>query len=366
MTGTIIKNARVFDGERVIDSADIAIDNGIIVDSPTMGSNIVDGTGCTLLPGLIDSHVHLYDIANLKLAVNNGVTTMLDMGTRSPNAINQLKNKTGLPDIFTSYSPAFAPNSKLAIKMGFSESSIVSDVEDSVRFVKEQVAEGARYIKVIIEDIGLNDGVEFPENILKGITNEAHNHDKLVISHVVSENGFKTAIKAGVDILTHVPVAKPLSKKTVEIITGKKLVSIPTLYVMKGIVELIKSKNKWLPVKYKNLRKTAASLYNSNATILCGTDSNMNDPTTPVCVTYGSSIFDELELLVDAGLSQIEALQSATSSPARIFDFADRGVIEVGKRADLILVNGDPTAKISAIRSIKSVWVAGVVTNLSE
>ena len=67
----------------------------------------------------------------------------------------------------------------------------------------------------------------------------------------------------------------------------------------------------------------------------------------------------ELELLVGAGLSPLEALRGATSLTASTFGFTDRGLIEVGHRADLLLVEGDPTADITGTRNIVGVWIAG-------
>ena len=75
---------------------------------------------------------------------------------------------------------------------------------------------------------------------------------------------------------------------------------------------------------------------------------------------HGASMHDELALLVRAGLTPVEALAAATSAPARAFELADRGVIAVGKRADLLLVRGDPTTDITATRAIVGVWKQGV------
>ena len=88
--------------------------------------------------------------------------------------------------------------------------------------------------------------------------------------------------------------------------------------------------------------------------ILAGTDSP--NPGT----AHGASIHRELELLVRSGLTPPEALASATSVPAAAFHLADRGVIAPGKRADLLLVKGDPTEDITATRDIVSVWKLGV------
>jgi imidazolonepropionase-like amidohydrolase len=71
----------------------------------------------------------------------------------------------------------------------------------------------------------------------------------------------------------------------------------------------------------------------------------------------------ELELLVAAGLTPVQALAAATSAPARAFRLPDRGMIAPGKRADLVLVDGDPTRDIAATRRINSVWKKGVAVD---
>lgn len=82
--------------------------------------------------------------------------------------------------------------------------------------------------------------------------------------------------------------------------------------------------------------------------------------TNKMCfITHGESIFREFDFLHEAGLSNLEILHGATSTAADIFGLADRGSIAIGKRADLVLVEGDPTKDVSACRNIKKVWVKG-------
>src|SRR5262249_31046550 len=91
--------------------------------------------------------------------------------------------------------------------------------------------------------------------------------------------------------------------------------------------------------------------------LLAGTDSP--NPGT----AHGVSMHGELELLVSAGMTPVDALTAATSTPATAFHLDDRGRIAAGKRADLQLVKGDPTADIKATRNIVSVWKLGLPVN---
>lgn len=103
-----------------------------------------------------------------------------------------------------------------------------------------------------------------------------------------------------------------------------------------------------------NARMTVAAMRAAGVPILAGTDAP--NPTT----AHGVSLHGELSLLVDAGLSPVEALAGATSVPATAFRLTDRGRIEPGRRADLLLVDGDPTRDIRATRRIAMVWKGGV------
>ena len=98
-------------------------------------------------------------------------------------------------------------------------------------------------------------------------------------------------------------------------------------------------------------------MYRAGVPILAGTDAN--DLPGPAAVPHGSSLHHELELLVDAGLTTVDALRAATTRPARYFGLADRGVVEPGRRADLVLVDGDPLHDIKATQAIRRVWCAG-------
>ena len=95
-------------------------------------------------------------------------------------------------------------------------------------------------------------------------------------------------------------------------------------------------------------------LRDAGVSLLAGTDTGL--PGT----SFGESLLQELSLLVEAGLSPMEALTAATAVPAQRFGMRDRGLIAPGLRADLLLVEGDPTADVSAVRAITAVWRGGL------
>jgi imidazolonepropionase-like amidohydrolase len=113
------------------------------------------------------------------------------------------------------------------------------------------------------------------------------------------------------------------------------------------------------PGAYAVSARGVGVLHAAGVPILAGTDAN-NTPGVPYQPAFGASLHDELALLVDAGLTTAAALRAATSLPAKHFGLSDRGAVEPGLRADLVLVDGDPLADISATRAIRQVWLAGV------
>jgi imidazolonepropionase-like amidohydrolase len=127
--------------------------------------------------------------------------------------------------------------------------------------------------------------------------------------------------------------------------------------MMLGLVEGMKAAGVPGPV-YEPARESVAAFHAAGMPIIAGTDANAV-PFSPSSPPFGASLHQELELLVDAGLTPAEALNAATSVASDHFDLDDRGRIAPGLRADLVLLDADPTADIAATRRIRGVWIAG-------
>lgn len=357
MASTAIMNVNIFNGTNILKTGTVVFEDGVIADKAS-GEITIDGTGCTLLPGLIDSHVHLDSQHDLEAAAHCGVTTMLDMATRSAAAFDALKNHPGLPSIKSCYLPAFPPGSDVRTKMGYPDNAEIKSKQEAIQFVNEQISSGAAYIKILLEEQGVSGGAEFPFELIAAIVEEAHRQHKHVVAHAVSPVSFQVAIQSGVDVLTHIPFAVPLTQPIIDAMAAKGCVSVPTMGMMKGIVESVKKQNPQVPFNYEFVRQSVAAIHKSGINILAGTDSN-NDPTAPCAIPHGFGLQAELSYMVDAGLTPVEALQSATNKPADYFGLKDRGLIAAGRRADLLLVEGDPTTDIQAIKNVKGVWIRG-------
>jgi imidazolonepropionase-like amidohydrolase len=354
-----ITQVKVFDGQKLTDERTVIIGNGVISDATTADKTI-DGQHGTLLPGFIDAHVHLTRVAELEQGTQWGSTTMLDMGAQAMAMTNALRHRAGLADIRGSGNPASAPGGMQTTRMGMPVSSAVAGPADAERFVTERVAEGADYIKVIVEDPRRMGPAALDVATITALVEAAHKVGLKTIAHVTTLIALTNAADAGIDILTHAPLDSEVDDKLASSLAARSIVSVPTLIMMRSVASMAgRLPTHGAGIDYAHARSTVSALHRAGVKILAGTDSNAA-PASPAQIQHGESLHDELHLLVEAGLTPVEALRAATGAPAEYFGFTDRGVIEAGRRADLLLIAGDPTQDIAATRAIRGVWVAGV------
>ncbi|KAB5511694.1 putative hydrolase [Coniochaeta sp. 2T2.1] len=295
----------------------------------------------------IDCHAHVHDAEDLFLMARHGVTTCLDMGTKDLTVFQSLRGGVGNCDIRSAGIPAMPPGSRHTSKPGIPRRLIVAGPEDAKGFVADRIADGADYIKVMLEAEGPDQAT------VDAVVAEAHAQQRLVIAHATTCETVEKAVEANVDVATHVPQDRPLSDESATKMKAAGTVVVPTL------VKMLATAAKESKLDYANSKSSTISMRQAGITILAGTDANKHASGAGK-VSYGDSMWEELRLLVEVGLSPFEALQSATSLPALFFGLGDRGVIELGKRADLILLSKDPLQDIGNINSIQRIWCGGV------
>ncbi len=394
---TAIINARIFDGVRIIDDATVVINGGNIQSvggEVPSGATVIDGHSATLMPGLIDSHVHT-DMHGLRDALLFGVTTELEMnGHWTTKKRKEIAERSDVADLRSSGMGLTPPgghpteymssSNNLLIRL-FYRYPCVSTPDEAVKFVDKQIADGADYIKIFIEDgtcIGFPGLPVLDDEILGAAVKEAHRNGRLAIAHVTTAEGGQRAIAAGVDGLAHLFFDSRPTAEFVDSIASSGAFVIPTLVTISSAVgnnasalaadKRVSSKlnQKWLDAlsrsmnvypqgKLEDAYAGVIALHEAGVDILAGCDASEPIPSLGG-LGHGASLHQELQLLVAAGLSPIEALQAATSIPARRFGLTDRGRVIPQARADLLLVDGDPTTNISDTLSIRAVWRQGV------
>lgn len=351
---TAITNVHVFDGRGFSPLSTVVISGGIITNANAFGADVVDGGGGYLLPGLIDSHCHVTSCSYLNSMLRWGITTALDMGTYPYSELAACQ-MSGTTDVRGTGAAGAVNGSAISNAPGFPPESLMDSPEAARNFVSAHVAEGADYIKIFLDPLG-------PDlECLTAAVDAAHRQGKLVISHATSRALWITAEQAGVDIPCHTPLDKPIDDAFIDQFRHTLSHVVPTLIMMQSVVN-----NTGAPYEAYTIaaQGSVTGLHNAGVTILAGSDAN----TAPFVLAnppFGESLHDELELLVTAGLSPADALRGATSLAASFFGLHDRGQIRRGYRADLVLLGADPTANIQNSRSIKKVWAAGVLSDVS-
>ncbi|MGV9776533.1 amidohydrolase family protein [Streptosporangium sp. NPDC003464] len=375
---TLIRDVRVFDGERTIATADVVIEDDLIAVVGTGAGRPadveVDGTGRTLLPGLIDAHTHVFD-GSLAQALRYGVTTELDMFCLPQILTEQRRLAAENDDVADLRSagtlataPGGHPTQLLAALAGTLLDGLDAATIDSVSgpaqapaFVQARLAEGADYLKIVIDD-GAVHGADLPvmtPETAAALAAAAHDAGLRVIAHAITASEVEIALDAGVDGLAHVwtdlAPDDPASQRLAERVRAQGVSVVTTLAYFEAITaQHLETADCARPGSSVNAAGALRALRRAGVPLLAGTDA------TPFVPAHGTGMHRELQLLTEAGLSAEEALAAATSVPAHHFGLTDRGRIAPGLRADLVLVEGDPTRDITATGSITDIWRRGV------
>jgi imidazolonepropionase-like amidohydrolase len=260
-------------------------------------------------------------------------------------------NTSGMAPARSAGTPAIAPGSLHSHIPVLGQRGLVTGADQAPGFVADRVAEGSDYIKIIVG----NPGPSHDQATLDALIVAAHEHGKLAIAHASSYLAVEMAQRAGVDVITHVPLDRPLDAAAAQQMAAAGRFAVPALTMMEGIVEQSHPPG----ADYAAARTSVATLYRAGVVILAGTDANAA-PGVPATISHGDRLHHELELLVDAGLTHLDALRAATVLPADHFGLPDRGLIAPGRGADLVLVDGDPLSDIRATRAIRHRWCGGV------
>jgi imidazolonepropionase-like amidohydrolase len=389
----VIRNVRVFDGETVAERQTVVISQGTIaavggstVAAPA-GAQEVTGEGRTLLPGLMDAHVHLPFYGSSDALQQNivfGVTTTVVMAG-APQLVAQVRSFSDRADVAAALmagNVATAPGGHPTQMdpQAAARLPTLSTPGEADAFVAARVGEGSDFIKIIYDDTSDAYARTLPtldEKTVAALVTAAHTRERLAVAHIGNERFARGAIAAGVDGLAHLFVGPTVSADFGQFAASGGVFVIPTLSVLYSACgrpdgpSFLKEADtmKYVKPQFRGLleMQTATSKVSCDAAplairqlvaakvpVLAGTDAPAPG------LAYGASLHKELEHLVNAGLTPTAALAAATSAIARAFRMNDRGRIRTGLRADLLLVDGDPSKQIRDTRNIVSIWKRGV------
>lgn len=344
-------------------------------------SDLVEGTaqhhvltGCTLLPGLIDMHVHLTygeepsdQQARLSLraaynserALSHGITTLRDLGSRHGvaipvrDAINA--GRANGPRVFASALQICATGGHGSEYEGYGDEC--DGLDECRRGVRRQLKAGADLIKVITN--GVRAFQELRNEEVAAVADEAHRAGVRVACHASIPSSVAAAIAAGVDTIEH---GCAFTSEDAKRMSDKGITLVPTLSVFNGWRRRDERGGTIPPFPdiYRKHAQSVQAAISAGVTIGAGTD-----------YAAASGLFEslpaELEALVEVGLSAVDALRAATEyAGSALGTVSGLGTIARGAPADLIAVRGMPDQQIERVRDIRFVMIRGEITTHFE
>lgn len=397
-TRTILTGAPVFDATEDAPRPDAAVvleDDRVVAvlgagELPSEGDHrtIALPAGSTVVPGLIDMHVHLCDwaapmdvardparlalhaAASARITQRAGITTVRDVGSAYDIGVavrDSVARGTTLGSRVVACSRLICMTGGHGSELGWNGSFAreANGPDDCRKAVREEIKAGVDWIKVALDGARSVPGkrvLEFTQEEVDAIVDEAHRLGVRVACHIFLPESAEMAIRAGVDTVEH---GLELSEENVRGLAEKGIVLVPTIRLPRHIIDLgqrmldmgdygaqaMRHATEALPTHAASFQRALAA----GVTVAAGTD-------TSSFVGGIDSLVSDLEYMVELGMTPAEALRSATSVAAETLERAGEiGTLVPGALADLVVVGGSPTDDISALHDVRLVIQGGRV-----
>jgi imidazolonepropionase-like amidohydrolase len=402
---TLVHAGLLIDGraESAVSERTLVIEEGKIVEvaegylEPGEGDELIDLSGHTVLPGLMDMHTHLtgqghedsyiesvrfepgdYAIRSVVYAERTlmaGFTTVRDLGDRYNlsiplrNAINQ--GVIPGPRIFTAAKSLATTGGhgdrSNGVRSDFQgdpgpREGVVNSADDAYKAVRQRYKDGADLIKLtatggVLSLAKNGQNPQFREDVIAAIVRAAEDYEFIVAAHAHGAEGMKRAIRAGVTSIEH---GTYMDDEAIELMKHHGTWYVPTILAGKFVEEKAAIDGYFPEVVRPKaaaigplIQDTFARAYSAGVKIAYGTDSGVSP--------HGENA-REFAYMVEAGMPPMEAIWSATRRSAEMLRIDDRlGTLEAGKLADLVAVEGNPLEDISLLENVAVVMKEGVV-----
>lgn len=349
-----ITNVHLFDGHKYHDKLTSVIIDGDKIGSDATGAIKIDGEGGTLMPGLIDSHTHPTSIDHLHNLTRFGITSTIGMSCFQADLCASLRDQPGLTSLISSGWSATVIGSAHYRMNGNNTAAAINNTSEAPQWISDRISTGSDFIKLVSEATPPTMSLDEHTALISA----AHSRKYHTATHASTLASYLNATLSLTDHIQHTPDDGPVNATLLDLILKHKQDVTPTLQTYLYASTAFGVPTSVLPKVLDLTAMNAHAMYQAGIPLLAGTDA-VGHAGTPVQIPFGESLHKELELMSAAGIPNIEVLKAATSRPAKRWGMCGKGSIKVGKRADLVLVKGNPVANISETRGIRRVWVGG-------
>ncbi|MFJ8754946.1 amidohydrolase family protein [Streptomyces sp. NPDC102441] len=413
---TLFEGARVLigDGATVIDEAHILVRDGLIADiGPAAAVSVpadaqrIDLSGKTVMPTIINPHAHVgylvgadtgkanYSRANvldhLRRLAYYGVGVVQSLGTDRDDTEIALRDEQragvldepGLPLLLTAGNGLAAPTPGSDNGGAFFAPDVIREVttpDEARAVVRELSVKNPDVIKFWVDDRS-GSKVKLGPSVYAAIIDEAHRLGHSAIAHIFDLEDAKGVVRAGVDGVAHMVREPGPDAELIALLKEHDVFTFTSMGIQRGVPEGVAwlddpSLAETVPAAARTVMRTViesvpaemvsamkesyAVLEAGLRTLLDGGARVLLSADTGVFTQFfGFSEHRELEAMVRAGMPVQQAIQAATQGPARMLGLDDRGTLERGKRADLLVLDADPLQDITRTRRIAAVYFAG-------